>query len=235
MNLPHAFQSESVFSTDEPPEPFTCSCQNYDGHPCFLQFSVGEVESARLQFLELSREELDMCVLSHLSSCMRRGELTQRSKQAAQSFRTLPRTSYFFEGQPVCRELFLYVHCMSAKRLRNLVAHFKDNGVVQRLHKGSKQKPRHALSFEDITAVVGFISNFAEANAIILPGRQPYGWNTDCKLLPTHCTKRQVYNLYAEEADRTQSDRKVSYRSFARLWQQLVPFITNLKPATDLC
>ena len=59
--------------------------------------------------------------------------------------------------------------------------------------------PHTALRFEDIKKVIYFISNFAEANAIILPGWQPYGWKTDCKLLPKNCTKKCVFELYEKE------------------------------------
>ena len=37
----------------------------------------------------------------------------------------------------------------------------------------------HALKFEHTKAVIDFIMNYAECNAIILPGRTPGHWKTD--------------------------------------------------------
>ena len=59
--------------------------------------------------------------------------------------------------------------------------------------------------------------NYAEANAITLPGRTPGHWKTDVKLLPTKCSKKKVYQHYCD-ARRWQCRRSVARR-----------------PATDLC
>ena len=55
--------------------------------------------------------------------------------------------------------------------------------------------------------------NFAEANAIILPGRTPYVWKSDCKLLPTECSYRFVYGKNAETVDEC-GQKKISLKSF---------------------
>ena len=89
-----------------------------------------------------------------------------------------------------------------------------------------KKTPSHALSFEDVQYVFNFIQNFAEANAIILPGRTPYAWKSDCKLLPTECSRRFVYDKYVEAVS-VSGVRKVSFRSFVRVWHDLLPFIKN--------
>ena len=248
-------------------EAFTCTCKHYEGKPCYLQFSAEEVTRARLDFMELTKEEKDIAITSHLSSCMHRDSTTSRSKKGVQTDRKAIRTDYLFAGHHVCRDFFLHVHCISEKVLKNTIKHFKSCGVSVRRHKLSGQLPHNALRFEDIKKVIYFISNFAEANAIILPGRQPYGWKTDCKLLPTNCTKKFVFDLYEKEMSKlieefenqqaqevTQSHsqqtspslehsqsppkdkpRAVKYSTFLNLWNNLLPFITNLKPATDLC
>ena len=76
--------------------------------------------------------------------------------------------------------------------------------------------------------------NFAEANAIILPGRTPYAWKSDCKLLPTEYSRHFVYGKFAETVDECEQ-KKISLRSFLRIWHDLLPFIKKQKPATDLC
>ena len=55
--------------------------------------------------------------------------------------------------------------------------------------------------------------NFAEANAIILPGSTLYVWKSDCKLLPTECSYRFVYGKNAETVDEC-GQKKISLKSF---------------------
>jgi hypothetical protein len=54
------------------------------------------------------------------------------------------------------------------------------------------------LSHEDIKRVVSFITLYAEANAIILPGRIPGFKDFNMKLLPSSVTKSSVFRLYRD-------------------------------------
>ena len=54
------------------------------------------------------------------------------------------------------------------------------------------------------------------------------------KLLPTNCTKKTVFMQYCSAVDAA-GTRKVALRTFRRLWQQLLPFVVTMRPATDLC
>ncbi|GFO33240.1 hypothetical protein PoB_005974500 [Plakobranchus ocellatus] len=51
-----------------------------------------------------------------------------------------------------------------------------------------------------------------EVHAIMLPGRMPYQWKDDVKLLPTNCSKKVVYDAY-ENAAKSMSagDPKMMY------------------------
>ena len=45
-----------VDTSDQVQESFKCACKHYQGKPCFQE----EIESMRLQFLELTKEEMDI-------------------------------------------------------------------------------------------------------------------------------------------------------------------------------
>ena len=110
----------------------------------------------------------------------------------------------------ICRKFFCICTGLEKKKL---FKQYKENGVESRIHKSTKKQPSHALSFEDVKFAFNFIQNFAEANAIILPARTPYAWKSDCKLLPTECSRHFVYGKYAETVEEC-GQKKISLRSF---------------------
>ena len=62
--------------------------------------------------------------------------------------------------------------------------------MESRVHKNTKRLPSKTASFEDILALVKFLQNYAETNAMLLPGRIPSYNQDDLKLLPLSTTKK---------------------------------------------
>lgn len=189
-----------------------CECKRNKGQPCYTLFKEDEVELTKLQYLGLSREELDLTLLAKIESGIHLSTETCCHKQK-KSERTRQRVIFTHHGAEICRHFFLYLHNIGEKKLKNVCKHYKLNGVETRVHKLTKKLPSHALSFEDVQITFHFISNFAEANAIILPGRTPFAWKSDCKRLPTNCSRRFVYNKYVEAVS-TGGNKKISLRRF---------------------
>ena len=52
----------------------------------------------------------------------------------------------------------------------NLGGHYRDNGCVPCIHGNSRCPPSQTLSFEAVKSVVSYIDNYAETNAMLLPG-----------------------------------------------------------------
>ena len=52
-------------------------------------------------------------------------------------------------------------------------ASYLATGLTTRVHGNTKHKPKHALNFDEIKNLVTFLHNYAEKNAILLPGRIP--------------------------------------------------------------
>ena len=73
----------------------------------------------------------------------------------------------------------MYIHCVGDSHLRALNEHYKNVGVDARVHGSSKKLPVNTLSFEDARRIVAFIINYADVNAITLPGRTPSHWKSD--------------------------------------------------------
>ena len=210
---------------------FPCECKF---SPCYSNFDPDEIQDIRHQYIALTDKELDIALLSKLACGIHLDPLTRRSRKLQQTERKASRTDYLLHGHRICRKFFLYIHNIGLGKLTSLIKHYKENGVKERIHKSKKRLPHNALMYQDTRKVVDYIVNYAEANAIELPGRTPRHWITNAKLLPTSCTKATVYEFY-KAATVKSGNTCVHISTFRRLWRELVPFIRTMPPATDLC
>jgi len=80
--------------------------------------------------------------------------------------------------------------------LTNISQHFDKNGVIARVHGNTKKSPHNELPFESNLHFKTFVLNFAEENAITLPGRIPGYKDERILLLPCHMNKESIYNYY---------------------------------------
>ena len=127
------------------------------------------------------------------------------------------------------------------------------NGLATRRHGNSKKLPHNALTFEENTNVVTFLHHYAEANAILLPGRMPGYKRDDVVLLPSCTSKRVSQHTRVNTHKNTRclslqsvwvenvvcckeaGLRSAKYSTFTALWRQLTPQIRVMKPMSDLC
>jgi len=86
---------------------------------------------------------------------------------------------------------------ISKNKLTALISHYRQNGLaVRRKKSGGRKSNVRCLSFDDVKAVVTFISNYAEQHALLLPGRVPAYKRSDIRLLPSAETKASVWRKY---------------------------------------
>ncbi|XP_045551199.1 uncharacterized protein [Salmo salar] len=130
------------------------------------------------------------------------------------------------KGVAVRCEAFIHVY---GTRLTLLHWSYKENGLMPPIRKrAGPSKHRLHLKHEDLQRVVNFINNYAEDNAIVLPGRHPHK-HLGGKLLPPHVTKAAVWHLYKESMT-TLEVRVVGLPSFRNLWGKLLPHISSTAP-----
>ena len=108
------------------------------------------------------------------------------------------------------------------------------NGVQGRPHGNSGRLPHHGFTTKELQSIVLFLKNYAEENAILLPGRIPGYKRTDLQLLPTNTTKKEVWQQYVMACG-TLTFRIAGYQTFCVLWRRYVPHIIITTPKTDLC
>ena len=145
------------------------------------------------------------------------------------------RSIYHHQGLRVCRTTFLFVHGIKLFRFKALRHHLNKNGLVARVHGNTSRLPKHALTLQDVQQVIGFITNFAEDHAIMLPGRIPGYKRYDLQLLPCSTTRSYVWKAYTTATANDTSIHTVTYSTFCCLWRQLLPQILPARPRTDLC
>ena len=214
-----------------------CGCKSYS---CTLTLSPEDVSQYRLAVSELERSELDLIILAQLHAGMNAGNLLTNTRGTARpDVRQRVMFQYLFKGMPICREMFLFLHRISRTRLYNLVEHLSTNGVIPRTHGNTGKKPKHACSFQEIQRVVDFIKCYADVHAVPLPGRLPKHQDYRVMKLPSDVSKASIYRDYCVASaalnENGENVRIISYRQFCRLWQQLLPFVTTMKPSSDLC
>jgi len=81
--------------------------------------------------------------------------------------------------------------------LTALIKWYRENGLQpRRKQSGGRINSKRNLSFQDVESVVRFLVNFAEVNAIILPGRVASFYKWDVKILPSSETRSSVWRKY---------------------------------------
>ena len=207
-----------------------CTCHlGPQGSPCSQQLTRETIESTRQDCLDLTKSELDLVILSQIHSL----QSTTQQHQSEHSVRSKPRSSYYIHGVQVCLSTYLYLHCVSRKRYQNLVQHYQQHGLCPRIHGNTKRLPVNSLPKDDTEYLTTFITNYARAHGMPLPGRIP-GHRDKVMLLPSDITKVFVYNKY-KEACIASGFRHAGKSKFYQVWQEVLPHISVSTPSSDLC
>ena len=103
-------------------------------------------------------------------------------------FRTCPQEPFisivqaisYLHGKRICKEAFLFLHCISQTKFCSLAKHYKKNGLTLHSHRNKKRLPSSTFSAGSVDKVVKFILNVVEDQALLLPGRIPGFKRVDC-------------------------------------------------------
>ena len=215
-----------------------CGCQLWGGKSCSGQFSFDHFFEFRGQCKELTRAEHDMALLGQLNAFTFSSEQTARATthRHPSDGRQRAYTVFWHCGLKVWRKTFLFLHTILEKRFKNLKSRLVVHGLSPRMHGNTRRVPANTISFADTQQVVHYISTYAEAHPILLPGRIPGYKRSDLQLLPSNTTKRNVWLLYSHSLQSLPtSHHRVSYTTFCDMWQQMLPHIIITKLMSDLC
>ena len=207
-----------------------CNC----GKNCQNQFSENELLESREDFLYLTRNEKNCVILAQLNSFQRISDYAKSARKI--KARTRQKFEYRINADRlVCRDAFLFYHGETLKRLKNLQKHLAEVGTSPPIHGNAGRKPKIAYSFEDKQGIKSFIINFAAMHGMPDPGRDLRKGKGRLRiLLPTVLNYKEVHRIYLKSIP-SSVVKRVEYRSFVRIWQEMVPHICFNKPRSDLC
>ena len=169
----------------------TCGCRKVSGkHHCSDLFPVDHYLELQAQSSFLTRDELDLVLMGSIMCTAFRDDCIRDGRRKPVKRRKLTTMMYMHEGHKVCKKTFCFLYSIGKDRLRAVKENYLANGLVTRTHGNKKHLPHNAISPETINNIVMFLQNYAEENAILLPGRIPSHKRDDIKLLPSSCSKR---------------------------------------------
>ena len=205
-----------------------CGCTlSGKGGQCCEQFSEETVLFNLNNCQELSHGELDLVILTSIQAFTRSDPVGGKRNRS-------PRSSFFFQSKPICKDMFLHFYGISYSRFRQLKEHYELHGIFPRTHRNTNRLPENTLPYSTIEDVQAFLLNYVEENAITLPGRIPGFKSDDVKVLSSSETKMSVWQVYKSVCE-TSNKQVVSYSKFLQLWEQFCPNVVIAKPMTDLC
>lgn len=169
----------------------TCGCKHANGKPCSTLFPLEHYIEMRAQVSLLTHQELDLLLLGSIMTTIENHEETSVRGRHKPIKRQRITSHYMHQGYHVCTKTYSFLYGIGENhRLKALKKHYVENGVELRVHKNTKRPPSHAATYEDIVSLMTFLQNYAEANAILLPGRIPAYKRDDLKLLPSNTSKK---------------------------------------------
>ena len=207
-----------------------CCCSlGPNNTPCSDAASIKAIQDLRDSIQEATNEEKDMFILSHFVQSRLPVYLMTDAEKKKWMY-----SKYSLFGKDVCRKTFLYALNMGVEKLYSLARQYDVNGALPRIHGNRKRLPHNSYGVDVNLAVRSFIENYAEENAILLPGRIPGVKDTDICFLPSAESKHDIWVKY-ELCCVKGNTLCVSYTTICKLWHEITPWIIVSKTMTDLC
>ena len=205
------------------------------GKPCFQAVGMRALEDIRLNMAELTKENLDLIILANMQqNRVNSSQTKQTATHTDRKERRRASVKFFLLGRQVCRSTYLFAHGVGIKRYKNLCKHYDNHGFGPRRHGNVGKSSHNAFSISDEQSVISFISNYADYNAMPLPGRMPKMKDYTVMMLPSDVTKTNLWRKYSKACAEA-SCRAVGLTKFKNIWKLYLPHIAIMKIASDLC
>ena len=124
-----------------------------------------------MQAAELTHNELDLVIMGSLMSIINTDSNINDGAHNKPVKRKRTSLSFQHNGYQVCQVTYRFLFGIGKHRLKAIEAHYLSHGMTPRVHGNTGKLPHNVISYASIRYIVQFITNFAEQQAILLPGR----------------------------------------------------------------
>ena len=166
----------------------TCGCRKANGKPCSSLFSEEHYAELRAQASFLTHEQLDLVILGSIMATIHKDDIFHGRHKPAKRQKTM--MTYMHHGHHLCVHTYNFLHGIGSHRVKHVKASYITHGLATRTHGNSNKLPANTLFYRSTCYLVKFVQNYAEQNAILLPGRIPQFKRDDVKLLPCSDSKK---------------------------------------------
>lgn len=182
-----------------------CGCTLFDGKPCYTAFTREHICSIRDQSSSFDRHDRYNVLFGHVMATVKasdtvgtRGHPTKnRLRNSGEFLHEGMKVKIFISKRSylcfqICRTTYFFLNTIGRKVYQRAKDQYLTNGLPPISHGNAKRLPSHGFATVDIRQVTTFLTNYSQANAILLPGRVAMHKRSDVQLLPTHTTKNSV-------------------------------------------
>ena len=152
-----------------------CGCDLASGS-CSNTFTAEYINTYRSQCRELTRAGLDVALLGQLAAFVNSSSLSVHFAKHRHTSSRQQRTYTCSTGMAGRESAGTPSSSSTRYRRRGFGtsrSSLRENGLAPRRHSNTRRLPPNTISFTDTQRVVEFLHSYAEANAILLPGRIP--------------------------------------------------------------
>ena len=131
---------------------WTCGCDKDQENHCSKQFPFEYYIQQRAQSSFLTKDELDLVLMSFVSSAMLDSKVVKDGRHLN------PANTGMSQWAPWCR-------CLQKNRGigKDRLQNIKDHESLQaHVYKNTKRSPYHGVSFDDTTYILDFLENFTK-------------------------------------------------------------------------
>ncbi|CAG8801396.1 19326_t:CDS:1 [Racocetra persica] len=181
-----------------------------------------------MQFRGLDKKELDLVLIGQLMAF----EYNQTNENANQKF------NYQFNNDiKLCKNAYLKLIGVGKDHLIQINKSLKTKGLHDNTKRIPNTKNRTKIDQTVSTLVSTFISNYANIHGYLSSDRHLQYDAQSIIYLPTNEDYTKVYNNFIEYLNifPEKPFDKINYKSFVRIWKELLPHIKIMTPGTDLC
>jgi hypothetical protein len=208
----------------------TTKATKNDLRTCYEKVGFKQFFERHLQLRALEKDGLELFIKAQLMSF----ETTRIQSEARHNYRY-----NFMHNLPLCKPAYMKLCGITEYMLNTLQDDLQINGLSERLHKNTgripKIKSRAQVDLEVGLMVKQFLLQYADIFG--LPSPMRHFDDSDAFIyLPTGKTYVSVYNEFKIHFHAEHETKQIiSYQTFRRLWQELIPYLKFQPPASDLC